>query len=191
MKTAITVEEVLELSESGRDALRDLWIPQKYDRAVYLACTDVENDIYVPMEFVIGEIQVEAVNEDKRYVVSGRPASAYQYHRLRIRPLMLPDEIAAGADADPGAFDDAGTANAVFLPFVVEKSDCLPLLDIGQMIDLLCQRVYPHEEVHIAFSPEEGVYRVGRRSWMQGEPEYEYEATELCDALWEALGACM
>lgn len=73
MKTGITVDEILELDEGGRDALRDLWIPQKYDRAVYLACTDVENDVYVPMEFVIGQVEVEAMNEDKRYVVSAPP----------------------------------------------------------------------------------------------------------------------
>lgn len=100
---------------------------------------------------------------------------------------MLPDEIAAGVDPDPEISENGEVDEMVFLPFAVDKDNCLPLLNVGQLMDLLQQRVYPHDEVHIAFSSEEGVCRVGRRSWMQGEPEYEYESAELCDVLWEAV----
>jgi hypothetical protein len=66
----------------------------------------------------------------------------------------------------------------------LDKDTCLPLLDIGQMIDLLTQREgFPN--LYISNYP-------GVKTWeltyiCNPNIEAEIETTELCDALWESV----
>jgi hypothetical protein len=63
-----------------------------------------------------------------------------------------------------------------------DKKDCLPLLSIGQMIEIL-DSYYQNK----GFNFEIGYTIVNKRWGIWNDCILEHEQTELCDALWEAV----
>ena len=115
MKRRTTVEDVLTLSPAQRVNLHRVWKPLKYDIAIASVCTDIENDIWSTIEFTVGEVKMSASGHcllfDLRYL-----ENLYQMGKTT-------------EDTDgEGEFD-------AYISF--NYDDCLPLLDIGQMIEIL------------------------------------------------------
>lgn len=166
MKTRVSIDDVLGLDESQRRSLRLLWTPQLCDIAVALVCRDVENDVYEPVVFAVGEISVTPHS-----IILGNLASNAL---LAIAPPDLLEDEDAAVPADDDDFDETPL---LFAGGSFPKEECLPLLDIGQMLSILAQHHYSYR-VCLDITPERLACTV------DGE---EYGAEEFCDALWEAI----
>ena len=82
MKTTVALDELKGLTETQKKSLQTLWRPKKYDIVVVPVCTDVENDTYDYDLYVIQEILVKPVNQEKKYTASRYPVRAYDYYEI-------------------------------------------------------------------------------------------------------------
>ena len=65
------------------------------------------------------------------------------------------------------------------------KEECLPLLDIGQMIELLEEKKMVTESLDI--KAPKGLINTYSVWYGNGDFPKKYESKELCDALWQAV----
>jgi hypothetical protein len=136
MKQRIDIRELGLLSETQKDKLRDLWDPVLNDLAVATACMDAKNDLFREIIFIVGHVKMGASGNLTLFDLRAVDG----YHKL------TPGE--GEYSEDPIAFD---------------KSECLPLLNIGQIIEI---------------------------SWKQSincESILALGGHELCDNLWTVL----
>lgn len=152
MKLNLTVEDLNSLTFSQKQALNSLWVPAKYDRAVASVCTDAENDVYEYLEFVVGDIIVT-------------PGST----RITLERLKKPEEFVV-ADEEPLPEEDEELSAGEIempeeefpeIPFETSdyflKDECLPLLNIGQLIELLRNTRAGHDGFTIEIPPAGGL----------------------------------
>ena len=178
MKQRLVVNDLLDLTGYQRERLCQLWQPQLYDLVLAAVCTDVENDQYQYHEFVIGDI---AVNQNYH------GCSVY-LRDLRSIPLVSPAEdqqyVETETEPDQAELfaDDSFAIPAGQLDIYI-KENCLPLLNIGQLIELLQRLGYGENylELTIPVVPEQ-YYVIGRDGYPADD-----ENEELCDLLWECL----
>lgn len=120
MKQNISIEDLNSLNPSQKQTLNSFWLPARYDRVVASVCKDVENDIYENLDFVVGEIILSE-------------SGTITLRRLRLQEEMVIDEensLDDETEFDEEAYDMAEfDAGDYFL-----KENCLPLLNIGQLI---------------------------------------------------------
>jgi hypothetical protein len=193
MKKCLSPEDFRELSETQKSALRNLWLPCKYDVAFEIVWRDVENDIYDAAIIVILDARVMNTPRNcevvlKVYYPGGIPEYESRSEEYLESPTEEDDDHGWGNETanndDYEAQPENGEIeNQTGMVEGIEKSEehylvkenCLPLLNIGQMIDILRE----HKGVpNISFTPEEAIcYVCGT----------EFSGEELCDALWEAV----
>lgn len=164
MKTRVSVKDVLALDESQRRSLRLLWTPQPFDIVVALICRDVENDVYEPVVFAVGEISV-----------SGHGTILGNLAHDAMAAIELPDGFDEFDDDDSGSFEVQ--QRTPFAGGSFPKEECLPLLDIGQMMSILVGR-YSGYRIRLEVTPEQ------LACFVDGQ---ESSPDELCDLLWEAV----
>lgn len=178
IKKHITTEDLTSLSESQKANLRDLWLPEVNTLAVASLCRDVINDEYDNIVFVIGEV----------YVQEGRGA-------LILRRMSLPCDSLSEENNNPDENEPLENEDEVTFEYsqpeeYFSKEDCLPLLNIGEIIDFISRVRYGQEGFNISIPPvrrlvgDKGCSVINRN-------EIEYEEEELCDALWNALVECL
>ncbi len=173
MKQHITPEQLLALSNTQRVNLHDMWLPQVNTLAMARICKDVINDEYDNIVFVIGEVIVTEGRTD-----------------LVLRRYRLVDEIILEDDQELTESEEELEPDYIEPEQYFNKEDCLPLLSIGQLIELLGHVRYGQDGFEISIPPVkrqlgDGDYCVMNRN------ELEYEEEELCDALWNALVECL
>jgi len=175
MKQHITPEDLLKLNSSQTLNLRDMWIPEPNTMAMARICKDVINDEYDTVVFVIGEV---IVRENST--------------RLILRKLKLADDINMDQDMElPDEVPEENDDEELFFEYsepdqFFSKDDCLPILNIGQMIEMLSRVKYGQDGFSIFIPPARKI--VGDRgSRVINSTEMEFEEEELCDALWNAL----
>ncbi len=188
MKKCLSPEDFRELSETQKSALRDLWLPCKYDLAFEIVWRDVENDIHDIAIILVLDAKVHSTLRNcevilKVYYPNGIP----EYGGLE---ASSEEDDSNGWDISTENGDDfteqpengfmenemsPDEKNERSEEHYINKENCLPLLNIGQMIDILKEH---QGEPNISFAPEEAVCYVGG---------IEFSGEELCDALWEAV----
>jgi hypothetical protein len=178
LKQCLSPNDLLELSERQKSALRDLWLPNRYDLALEIVWKDVENDICEG--FLIMVMDARAIATPARYCevvlrviyLTETP----QYESLAAEFESAEDEEFNADSVETSTEDMGDTESAVVsADHFLNKENCLPLLNIGQMIEILSQH---KGEPNISFAPEEAICYIG------GE---EFSGGELCDVLWEAV----
>jgi hypothetical protein len=189
MKKCLSPNELLELSEAQKNALRNFWQPCKYDLAIELVWKDVENDICDGVVIMVADAR--AIANPHRYceliLKVWYPDGLPDYECLDNRSGEEENESENGDGGeddygDPGETSETGEnelVNAIqdgaFEDHFLDKENCLPLLTIGQMMEILNQ----HKGApNISFTPDEVI------CYVNGE---EYSGEELADVLWEAL----
>jgi len=115
MKQRLSITDVETLTQSQQNALRRIWLPERYDIAVSRICVNAETEEYKWLEFAVGDIIIRKDGE------------------LVLKDLRLTDgyvKIMEGESADDEVFQ-------LQEPTSFTKSDALPLLTVGQMITML------------------------------------------------------
>lgn len=187
MKKRVNWDELNALTESQKNTLRQMWQPEKYELIAVPMCQDLENEAYDYDIYVIQALQVNSINEDKRYGASRFPVKDYEYHEVIFEAIPLQqssweDAVVDDADADAEA-ETAFEAEEDLEPatgekgYLINKECCLPALDIAQMLEML-ERKKDAISFSLEITPEFKVCRVN---------EFEFEGDCLCDLLWQAL----
>ena len=162
MKQRIELKDLRVLNKQQRQNLRDLWLPARYDLAVSYFCTDAETETYNELEFTVGRVKAKLngmINLYDMRAIDG-------YHKLFNTEA---DEI-----EEPIAFN---------------KVDCLPLLTIGQMIEMMQKLNFSKYHFYIlagngTIGCEVGNFVTNLKTKILNEG---YESHELCDVLWNMI----
>jgi hypothetical protein len=190
MKQNITIEDLMTLSEGQKRSLRSLWLPQKYDLAAAFVCMNVETDELDKIEFVVGDILVEEVNGGKKIEVR-KNAKIHDNFNVTLRSLRLVNEELEEnseenlEDKEESFEDDDFDYEYMRQEDFFKLEYCLPLLSIGQMINILEESGYKSHDYHINFNSDTNKYSLARpeSDFLDSADEYE----ELCDVLWNKL----
>ena len=175
-------DDLLELNETQKGSLRVLWQPCKYDLALEIIWRDVENDLFEGVVLMV--MDVAAIPYHTRYcevvlkVLYLEEPPQYEYPENEAWTASDEISIQSGATgiADrEGSEPEKGNSDAPSAARYLSKKNCLPLLDIGQMIEILGKH---KAKLNINLTPEEAI------CYMDGK---EFDGDELCDTLWEAV----
>ena len=115
MKKRLSMDDILLLTTSQQNNLRQIWNPERYDIAVSKMCINAETDEYKWLEFAVGDIDVLKNGE------------------VILKDLRLTDGYVKIMDGEAHSEDFMELQE----PTAFQKSECLPLLTIGQMITML------------------------------------------------------
>ena len=115
MKQRISIDDVLALNANQQSSLRSIWQPERYDIAVSKLCINAETDEYKWLEFAVGDIDVMKSGD------------------VILKDLRLTDGYAKIMEGE----SQEDEVRELHEPSAFHKSECIPLLTIGQMITLL------------------------------------------------------
>lgn len=179
MKQHITLEDIAQISDSQLQTLNKFWLPEKYDLAAALVCKDVSCDNYERVEFIIGNIAMYHTSVtlfDLKYL--GNPSEET-------------DEDEDAEESEDVNIDDYDFNFAYEQPVSFNKKDCVPLLNIGQMIDILQRNNFGQGDFYIIASSNDSMCELGKNYANMNNYGNEYEDKELCDVLWESIKAIL
>ncbi len=166
MKQRITIEDLDHLNPNQQQNLRELWLPKRYDLALARVCVNAETEEYVDVEFSIGGIHV-------------RPNGT-----MKIYDLRAVDGFRRYSQDDEGE----GTYEE---PVSFRKEECLPLLNIGDMIEIMDKMKFRNFHFYILAGTgvegcEVGNFNSLLKSTILNDG---YRKSELCDVLWKMICA--
>jgi len=178
MKQHITVENLMELNEYQRDRLNSLWNPGRYDLAVGFLCKDAENNEYDIFPFVIGHMSIIETR------------SGYSMTLMNLEALRGWRAQEEEAQEETGAEEEFSEEDFIYeyeRPDIYNKEDCLPLLNIGQMIEILNKCAYGKGSFYINLLKDPMDCSIGRNIEEYIDYGTDYSGEELCDVLWTAI----
>jgi hypothetical protein len=177
MKQHITIENLMELTEYQRDRLNDLWVPKRYDTAVGFLCKDAESNEYDVFEFVIGHVSI-------RETGAGYSMTLINHEALR---ELKKQEEAPEEEVDMEEFFEEEFVFEYQRPDIYSKGDCLPMLNIGQMLEILNKCGYGSGNFYVNFKKDDKECEIGRDIDRYLDLGIDHKGEELCDILWTAL----
>jgi len=205
MKLRITRKELEELTLEQRQNLCDLWIPHIYDTVVANVCVDAAEEKYEQIIYAIGGIKLLKHNDMLLYDLKFMADET-------VKIKEDDDSFSGGIEADRIEGTDAAEAscdcseeepeeefsfdedfNFEFQrPEAYIKQDCLPLLDIGQMVDLLERKNFGEGDFYLSAAIGDYVLEMGKNN-ISGSASYDHDnkEIELCDILWESVKAIL
>lgn len=186
MKQHITLEDIELLSDSQLQTLNKIWMPQKYGIAAALICKDVSCDKYEKVEFIIGSIGVYhtiVTLYDLKYLINTCDEPVEDEDKEE------EEEEGEGEEEDMAIEDDINFTYEQ--PISYNKEDCIPLLSIGQMIEILQRNNYGLGDFYLVASSNDSMCELGKNYANMNSYGNEYENKELCDVLWESIKAIL
>jgi len=198
MKQHITASDLEKLSIDQMERLRYLWVPEKYDLVSTKICKDAENEIYDTIEFVIGNIYVDNNGSYSN--------SSCSVNLQDICSMSSSDETDSDEDDEEETeviSDDIEENNVTteeetetdseeltyelenYRPSIFGLEDCLPLLRIGNMIEILTKNKYDYKNFGIDIIQDKHIFSKSSKGY--DEYKEDFESSELCDVLWEAV----
>lgn len=192
MKQRVTLQNLSELTASQKQRLNEIWMPAKYDAAVAYVCRDVTSDQLEEIEFVIGRVDIfnntRLLLHDIRALCEEDNCSddPEDQQDMEFNSTGDMETFEDGTESEEGFADDYGE----ILPVSYLKGDCLPLLTVGQMIELLEKLNFGKHDFYINVCTFEIGCELGK-SGMDWKSDEDYKPAELCDVLWESLKAAL
>lgn len=196
MKRYITKEDLAQLTESQKVSLRELWLPEKYDRAIAYICKNAETEEYDEIDFVVGNILLHRTHItliDIRHPMNEKGESEEDDSNqsgVADEEEMIPDEKEfdlSNDDSEEMDFDDEDFEFEYERPTTFSKEDCLPLLGIPQMIEIFERRDFKDINFYLTASADEKGCAIGNSDTSLETYGSSFEPAELCDVLWENL----
>lgn len=207
MKLRITRNDLESLTFEQKQNLCDLWIPHVYDLAVATVCVDAAEERYDKITFVIGGIKLLKHHDILLYDLK-----FMQYDQLQIQEEDSPstadilsertDVISSKDDSEDqeneapdGDTDQDFSFDEDFnfefqRPDSYSKQDCVPLLDIGQMIDILERKNFGQCDFSLSVTFDEYSCNIEKAGFSGGYNDLDKNG-ELCDVLWESVKALL
>lgn len=206
MKLRITQKQLDELTLEQKQNLCDLWIPNLYDAAVATVCVDAAEEKYGQITFVIGGITISKKNynmtlydlkflpEEKIKIIGEdedledeESGSIDQNDEIENEENQDIDENYEANEEEEFSFDEDFSFEFQ-RPESYSKHECLPLLTIGQMIDILSRKNFGECNFNLSVEANEDyIFEMGNNNFISESSYNADENRELCDVLWEAV----
>ncbi len=195
MKRYITKEDLEQLNDSQKKNLNKMWYPQKYDLAVANICINAETEEYQQIEFVVGDIKVyhtRFILYDLMFLNSMNNEDALDKEDSEDFNLDEEDadfddnydsEYGIGEDSD----DDESFDILFIRPTTFSKEECLPLLSIAQMIEIINQNKSKLYDFYLLADSGKFAVEMGSKDYNLSGYGSDFESKELCDVLWECV----
>lgn len=206
MRLRITQKELDELTSEQMKNLCELWIPHVYDVAVANLCVNAEEEVYEKLTFVVGGIQLvrhhSMILFDFKYMPDDK---ANQSEDIEVVDSAHPEagDSALIKEADgtqpedeedmslPEDFMEEDFEFEFQRPTSFSKEDCLPLLDIGQMIDLLDRKGYGQGDFYLTATIGDYTCDMGIHDSVGGNFDPNNKESDLLQVLWESVKALL
>ncbi len=206
MKQRITIKDIETLSDKQRLNLKALWMPEKYDVAVAKICKDITSEDYESYEFVIGGMDIsngyrillhDIKTENPAPVPEDEDSFSETDNENTCSPLT--DDEAYDLESSnteeygnsDGNDEEAGLDYSYILPTSFIKDECLPLLNIGQMIAILQSKNFGKSSFYMSVIADEISCELGKDNLAVNSYDKGFEEAELCDVLWESVKALL
>lgn len=183
MKKRITIEDLTELTQYQRDRLNELWTPQKYDIAVGFLCMDAENNKYDVFEFIIGHVNIRETRAGYHMTMINLEG----LRELRAQEDSAKEEEEAPEEVDLEVYNEEDFTFEYERPDIYSKGDCLPLLSIGQMLEIINKCGYGNGNFYTSLNKGKNEYGIGKDIEQFIDFGMDFKSEELCDAIWAAL----
>ncbi len=209
MKQRITVEDLKSLTPEQKQNLNSLWKPSKFDHAVASICKDIINEEYEDYEFVIGDIEIyngyRFLLHDITHMSNENPddsESTDETSQNDDENYSNDEDSYYDEDEDENEYEDEDEDEydnvqeevvedydenfSDCRPSSFIKDECLPLLSIGQMIEILSKTAPSHDQFYILAETDDLFCEIGNKA-VSNKYGFQHENDELCDVLWELV----
>lgn len=200
MKKHITREDISQLTTEQRQHLRELWLPEKYDLSVAYICKNAETEEFDEIDFVVGNVilaNTRIILNDLRAISDNESDDADSDNILSKDNTSKAQEDTSISsevtfDEEDEDFEEDDEANYDFelfyqRPTTFVKEDCLPLLSIGQMIEILCRSNNKSIDFYLLADNGETACELGSKEYKLSGYESDFESKEFCDVLWDCV----
>lgn len=205
MKLRLTHTDLEDLTFEQKQNLCDLWIPHVFDAALASVCVDAIEEKYEQIAFTVGSIKLLKHNDIQLYDLKFLPDEQFRIREDKQEPDNISSaetEDTAVSDQSPEINDISGETDEDFSldedfdfafqrPESYMKQDCVPLLDIGQMIDILQRRNFGECDFSLSITFGDFVCDIVKDAFSGGNFDINNKNSELCDILWEAVKALL
>ncbi|MFZ5988271.1 MAG: hypothetical protein ACOYWZ_14255 [Bacillota bacterium] len=206
MKMRITKEDIAQLTDSQKQRLNEIWLPEKYDVAVASICKNAETEEYDQIEFVIGKIKLfhtHFILHDLKYVRDEESSVESCDDLEEDNPEnedIKESEAAADDEVDEEYEDEEYEEDEEDIddsaddfdfsyerPTTFTKEDCVPLLSIGQMLEILSKSGSKSFDLYLLADSGEVGCEIGSKSYNLEGFGSDFESKDLCDVLWDCV----
>ncbi|ODM25531.1 hypothetical protein A7W90_04430 [Clostridium sp. Bc-iso-3] len=195
MKRYITKEDIAQLTDAQKMHLNEMWYPEKYDIAVANICTNAETEEYEQIEFVLGDVKVyntHFILYDLMFLSNMNNNDIYNQE-----DSADGDFNPEGADSDENydseyeidedSNEDENFDYSFIRPTTFSKEECLPLLSIAQMIEILNKNRSKSYDFYVLADNGEFATEMGSKDFNLSGYGSDFESKELCDVLWDCV----
>lgn len=190
MKLRITNKDLDELTFEQKQNLCDLWLPNVYDIAVANVCVDATLEKFEQITYVIGGIKLLKHHDMLLYDLKFMPDKKLEAQEEEACIDCDTEEIVEADDSEDFSFDEDFSFEFQ-RPDSYTKQDCLPLLDIGQMIDILQRKNFGPCDFSLSVTSGDYVCEMSKDAFSGSNYDINNKNVELCDALWDAVKAIL
>jgi len=212
MKFHVTKEDLSQLSQSQRLKLSYMWKPEMYDLAIGYVCIDAIDDKYQPYEFVVGDLEIynrdnillydiraiedktleeDAKESDEASDFSEENSDDAYNDEENSEDNYETDDSSENFSDESSEHEADTTIDQLIRPSSFNKENCLPVLNIGQMIDLLQRLNFGNCEFFLTAEIEDFFCEIGKNNTTWNGFGTSSGQCELCDVLWEAIKALL
>lgn len=170
MKQHITIDDLVNLTEEQEKNLRKLWVPKERDIAAAFICSNAEANEFEAIEFTIGRIELQ----ERPFCVTLRS--------LQLIDESFYDDLEKEDDSVEDLELEYQTPEDYF-----NLTDCLPLLNIGQMLEILRNSNFYDSDFAITYSRQQDRFQIGEAADIYSNQYYDDSSNELCDVLWNEV----
>ncbi|MDF2987179.1 MAG: hypothetical protein K0R50_2689 [Eubacterium sp.] len=193
MKLRITQKDLEALTLEQKQNLCDLWIPHVYDTAVATVCVDAAEERFEQIVYVIGGIKLLKHHDMLLYDLKLMPDETFKLKEEEAYSDNIASDRIDGSETAEAVEDEEFNFDEDFnfefqRPDSYSKQDCLPLLDIGQMIDILERKNFGQGDFYLSASIGDYVLEMGKNGFSGTiDSDVNNKECELCDILWESI----
>lgn len=198
MRLRITQKELDELTFEQMQNLCELWIPHVYDVAVANLCINAEEEVYEKLTFVVGGIQLvrhhSMILFDFKYMPDDKDKESDDIEVVDSAEPEELDSTQPEVEEDFSLPEDFMEEDFVFefqRPTSFSKQDCLPLLDIGQMIDILDRKGFGQGDFYLTATIGDYTCDIGKHDSAGGNYDPNNVESDLVQVLWESVKALL
>lgn len=211
MNLRITLQQLDELTVEQKQNLCDLWIPNIYDVAVANVCVDAAEEKFAQIIYVIGGIKLLKHHDMMLYDLKYMPDEKLKIMNEESYSDNIASDRIDGIDdlsdineAQQEEQPDEAVENDEDFSFGEDfnfefqrpdsyvKQDCLPLLDIGQMLAILKREKFGQGEFYMSAAIDEYYFYMGKDDLSNNSMYDQNENNcELCDVLWQSVKALL
>ena len=206
MKLRITRKELDDLTFDQKQNLCDLWIPNLYDVAVATVCIDAAEEKFGQITYVIGGIKLLRHHDmllsdlkfmpDEQLKIQEEENYSDNIASDRIdgiEDLSESEKVEENEDETLQDFSFDEDFNFEFQrPESYLKQDCVPLLDVGQMMDILERKNFGQGGFYLSATIDDYVFEMGKDDISSNDIfNQSSKNCELCDILWESVKAIL